>query len=948
MYSGIRSQAASVARWLVAGLVALLVGGSLVNAQGSSARTPRYIDGVVLVGYKPGTSEAARAAIRQSVGATRAVPLSILERNAEKFTLSPGRSVPMAIKALMRNPNVRYAEPDYVLTKAATSNDPYYTGGNLWGMYGDATSPANAFGSQAGEAWAAGYTGSRSVYIGVIDEGIQVTHPDLQANIWVNPYEIPGDGIDNDGNGRIDDIHGWDFFNNNNSVYDAGEDAHGTHVAGTIGGLGGDGVGVVGVNWQVTMISGKFLGANGGATSGAIAAVDYFNDLKTRHGLNIVATSNSWGGGGFSQALLDAINRGGDRGILFIAAAGNSAVNTDGGGYYPQSYQCTTTAAGQPRGWDCVISVASITSTGGLSSFSNYGAVTVDIGAPGSAINSSVPVNSYASYNGTSMATPHVSGAAALCASMRPGITAQEIRTAILSSAAPTASLAGKTVTGGRLDVSAMMAQCLPPAGPVIGAPSGLTATAFSATAIDLTWSDGVSAESYYEIQRGAADCSGLTTVATVGANTTSYRFTGLSTSTGYCFRVRAGNSLPSTSAWSNTATATTLAPPAPYQCSVTAYEWIDSSAGTTVAMGDDTQASVSMPFSWTFYGTPVSSLNVSSNGFIRLDGGTATEYTNSTIPSTSEPNGMVAPFFDDLNFGAGGVLRTLALGTTGSRRFVVSYEGVPHFSVAGSALSFQVVFEEATGAVVMNYADVTAGSASVDRGASATVGIEDPTGVYGTRIGFNSAVLADQTSYRCTTQVSSQVPAAPTGAVALANSATSVTLSWTDNASDETGFVVQRATGTGSFSQVATLGSNFSSYTDTTASGNTTYTYRVAARNAAGDSAWATAAAVTTPSPVPPPVPGGVTATANLSTVTVTWSVGSGTLTGFDIGRQTKNARNGTWSSITVVGSAGASATTFSNSPGSGTFRYSVRAKNGTVLSAWSQPSGEVTTKKR
>ena len=229
-----------------------------------------------------------------------------LQRNAEKFTLPPGRSVPVAIKALMRTPNVRYAEPDYVLTKAATSNDPYYTGGNLWGMYGDATSPANQFGSQAGEAWAAGYTGSRSVYIGVIDEGIQVTHPDLQANIWVNPHEIPGDGIDNDGNGRIDDIHGWDFFNNNNSVYDAGEDAHGTHVAGTIGGVGGDGLGVVGVNWQVTMISGKFLGAGGGSTSGAIAAVDYFNDLKTRHGLNIVATSNSWGGGGFSQALLDA------------------------------------------------------------------------------------------------------------------------------------------------------------------------------------------------------------------------------------------------------------------------------------------------------------------------------------------------------------------------------------------------------------------------------------------------------------------------------------------------------------------------------------------------------------------------------------------------------------------------------------------------------------------
>jgi subtilisin family serine protease len=182
--------------------------------------------------------------------------------------------------------------------------------------------------------------------------------------------------------------------------------------------------------------------------------VDYFTDLKQRHGINIIATNNSWGGGGYSQALKDAIDRANVAGILFIAAAGNSGTNNDVAASYPSSYNSQN-----------LIAVASITSSGGLSSFSQFGATTVDIGAPGSGIWSSVPVASgkgknatvgsgYASYNGTSMATPHVSGAAALYASLNPNATAAQIKAALLNSATPTASLAGKTVTGGRLNVS--------------------------------------------------------------------------------------------------------------------------------------------------------------------------------------------------------------------------------------------------------------------------------------------------------------------------------------------------------------------------------------------------------------------------------------------------------------------------------------------------------------
>jgi subtilisin family serine protease len=317
-------------------------------------------------------------------------------------------------------------------------------------MYGDATSPSNAFGSQAGEAWAAGKTGSQTVWVGIIDEGYMYTHEDLAANAGVNPGEIPGNGVDDDGNGYKDDVYGWDFANGDNTVFDGLTDDHGTHVAGTIGGVGGNSKGVAGVCWNVRLISAKFLGQNGGTTANAIKAVDYITDLKTRYGLNLVATNNSWGGGGFSQGLQDAITRAGNAGILFIAAAGNSTLNIDASPSYPASY---------PN--DNIIAVASITSTGDISSFSNYGATQVDLGAPGSGVVSCVPkrsgnriISGYASYSGTSMATPHVTGAAALYASTHSGASASDIKNAILSGATATASLAGKCVTGGRLNVS--------------------------------------------------------------------------------------------------------------------------------------------------------------------------------------------------------------------------------------------------------------------------------------------------------------------------------------------------------------------------------------------------------------------------------------------------------------------------------------------------------------
>lgn len=432
---------------------------------------PGYLAAQVLVQFKPGASDAALLdAVRTGqLEVNRYIQTPAMRRGNHlglplMWTRLPVRQ---AIAALRNHPAVEFAEPNWVYSHQATSNDPYFSNGGLWGMYGDATTPANVYGSQAAEAWAAGYTGSSSVIVGVIDEGIQVDHPDLTANIWSNPFD-PADGSDNDGNGYVDDLHGWDFFENNNSVYDGTGDDHAVHVAGTIGAVGGNGFGVAGVNWSVTMISGKFLGPNGGSTADAVEAVDYFTDLKARHKINLVALNNSWGGGGYSQALHDAIIRAAKAGLLFIAAAGNGnrvgkAVNNDSTPFYPASYNTAVgTSTESAASFDSVISVTAINSTGGRANWANYGATTVDLGAPGVSINSTLPPNSFGSYSGTSMATPHVTGAIALYASTHPDATAAEMKEAILNATIPTASLAGRTVTGGRLDLSTVIAPATP------------------------------------------------------------------------------------------------------------------------------------------------------------------------------------------------------------------------------------------------------------------------------------------------------------------------------------------------------------------------------------------------------------------------------------------------------------------------------------------------------
>lgn len=418
-------------------------------------RGKQYAAGQIIVQYKGTATEKDHQRVQ---GLLQGKRMEFLGRRGGKFngdivllSIPTGGTMQSRIDALMKDPAVDFAEPNWLVSTAVVSNDPAFTQGDLWGMYGASTSPANVYGSGAAAPWAAhGANGANcsSVVVGVIDEGMMITHPDLAANVYKNPGEIQGNGRDDDSNGLIDDVYGWDFANNDNTVFDGAGDDHGTHVAGTIGGVGGNGIGVAGVCWNVKLMSAKFLGNRGGTTSNAIKAIDYFTNLKIK-GVPVVATNNSWGGGGFSQALQNAIERANAQGILFIAAAGNDSRDNDITPSYPSGY---------PN--DNIISVAALDSSGNLAWYSQWGATTVDIGAPGSRVLSTVPttqkgkvVPAYAYYDGTSMATPHVTGAAALYKAYNPGATMAQIKAALLNGT-PTPSLSGKVATGDRLDIS--------------------------------------------------------------------------------------------------------------------------------------------------------------------------------------------------------------------------------------------------------------------------------------------------------------------------------------------------------------------------------------------------------------------------------------------------------------------------------------------------------------
>ncbi|GAA0541654.1 S8 family serine peptidase [Rheinheimera aquimaris] len=398
--------------------------------------------------FKPGVSKQERqnlihkqgASLRQLDEQGRDMKMRyVADGRIVKVLVPKGTDKDTLIKRLSVHPAVAVAEPDYPLHALATPDDPDF--GQLWGLLNTGQNSGTAGADiKATDAWDIS-TGSHEVVIGVIDSGMDYNHPDLLDNRWVNPGDLPGS------------TYGYSTLNAELDPMDS--DSHGTHVAGTIGASGNNGIGVAGVNWSVTLLPCQFLGPTGGSTAGAIECINYFTDLKLNHGVNVKATNNSWGGGSYSDTLRAAIESGGDAGILFIAAAGNSGVDADSTPMYPAAYDL-----------DTIVSVASTDRNDQLSIFtsgaSNYGAVSVDLGAPGSAILSTVPGGGYASYSGTSMASPHVAGAAALLWSVNPDITALEMKSILMDSGDSLSALEGKTVSGKRLNLANAMVDADP------------------------------------------------------------------------------------------------------------------------------------------------------------------------------------------------------------------------------------------------------------------------------------------------------------------------------------------------------------------------------------------------------------------------------------------------------------------------------------------------------
>lgn len=450
----------------------------------------------------------------------------IVEENSElsqrygylKVVLPENKLADEAIAALKESGVVSQADRNYLVQAVATPNDPSFNA--LWGM--NKISAPGAWDLQEG---------SKTIIVAVSDTGVDYRHHDLADNMWINPNEIPDNGIDDDQNGYIDDIYGYDFYSNEGDPLD--ENKHGTHVAGTIGAVGNNSLGVAGVNWKVSIQAVRFLGPTGSGSSWNGAQTILY---AANNGAKIV--NASWGGGAATSYLYDAIATLRDKGGVFVAAAGNSNVDTDATPHYPSCYDLPN-----------IVSVAASTSDDNRAYFSNYGKVSVDIAAPGYLITSTLPNNSYGSLSGTSMAAPHVAGALALALAENPSLGWSELVAKLYQSGDPLDLFSSITSTGKRLNVHQLIVSAADSDAP--DPPTNLRISAGRSSDVQLVWDPPANGAFAYQIYYGTSSTD-YTQTERVDGNLTTHQIFNLSAGTTYYFAIRAIDEATNSSPYSD------------------------------------------------------------------------------------------------------------------------------------------------------------------------------------------------------------------------------------------------------------------------------------------------------------------------------------------------------------------------------------------------------------
>jgi len=834
----------------------------------------RYAPDRILVKFKKGASV--------NVGLDVVKHLSLIDLYV--FRVPATETAAGLVRKLSQNPAVAYAEFDFIQTIEVVPNDPSF--GLLWGMNNTGQTGGTADADiDTPEAWNF-TTGSSSVVVAVIDTGVDYNHQDLSDNMWTNSGEIPGNGLDDDLNGYVDDYYGINSITGSGNPMD--DHYHGTHCSGTIGGRGNNALGVAGVCWTVKIMACKFLDSTGsGYTDDAIECVQY----AVSKGAHIM--SNSWGGGGFSQSLKDAITAAQSAGILFIAAAGNTAGNNnDLFPHYPSSYDCEN-----------IIAVAATDHNDALASFSCYGPTSVDVAAPGVNIYSTRPSNTYGALNGTSMACPHVSGLCALLKAYNSSWDWVELKRRILGGVETKAGLAGKILTDGRINAyNSLFLDTTTPHIFSIRPPQGGVGTSVTLYGYSFgsTQSTG-----YVQFTGGAAAITSWADgkiVCTVPA--------GAQTGPVYVY-----NSL---GLQSNGFNFTMLVPY--YIESLVSNEFTGS--GTAMNWrGDDISYSYDLPFTFNFFGTGYTRIYVCTNGFINF-GAASTDYSNTQAELIS--NIRITPLWIDLKTdGSAQAGEDIYIAASASQ--VVIRWVAETYSYA-EPMNFEAVLCS-DGRIKFNYGSGNSNFHSL-WASGPTIGISCGSCSYMYMLSpyNNQTTLTDVNTDLYTLAGSSIQP--PTNFQATPASPTQINLTWTDNSYNETGFKVEGKIGaSGTWVQVGTVGANVQAYQDTGRSPGTTYYYRVRAYNASTNSAYSNEANATTLGTTIPP-PSDLQATAVSETqINLSWTDNSSNETGFKI--QRKIGAGGAWVEITTVGAGVTAYQNTSLSPAT-TYYYRVKAYNG------------------